>query len=285
MYYWLFKYLFFRPLIKRVCRPWVEGAENVPDTGPAILVSNHISYGDTLVLPAMIDPPMKFPAKSELFHGRTLGTKIVAWFVTVVGMIPMDRSGGRASAESIGVVAQVLADNHILGIYPEGTRSPDGRMYKGKTGVARLVLAHNVPVLPVGTIGTELHRGPFGIPYMKRPGLRIGATMDFSAYAEQSSDRDVLRWVTDEIMADVQRLSGQDYVDVYASSVKSGALEGRDIEEKALPRPGYGKSAPQVAVRAAEQAGDVQDHPSARQIVATGREAAGHEASGSGHDG
>lgn len=284
MYYWLFKYLLFRPLIKLVCRPWVEGGENVPSSGPAILVSNHISYGDTLVLPAMIDPPMKFPAKAELFHGRTLGGKIVAWFLTVVGQIPMDRSGGRASAESIDVVADVLADKQILGIYPEGTRSPDGRMYKGKTGVARLVLGHNVPVLPVGTVGTELHRGPFGIPYMKRPGLRIGQTMDFSAYAGQAADRDVLRWVTDEIMAEVQRLSGQDYVDVYATSVKSGSLEGRNIEDKVLPRPGHGRDAPAVAVRAAEAAGDAQDHPESRQIRATGRHS-GDQSTGKGHDG
>lgn len=284
MYYWLFKYLLFRPLIKVVCRPWVEGGENVPETGPAILVSNHISYGDTLVLPAMIDPPMKFPAKAELFHGRTLGGKVVAWFLTVVGQIPMDRSGGRASAQSIDVVADVLADKQILGIYPEGTRSPDGRMYKGKTGVARLVLGHNVPVLPVGTVGTELLRGPFGIPYMKRPGLRIGQTMDFSAYAGQAADRDVLRWVTDEIMAEVQRLSGQDYVDVYATSVKSGSLEGRNIEDKVLPRPGHGKGAPAVAVRAAEAAGDAQDHPESRQIRATGRQS-GDQSTGKGHDG
>lgn len=284
MYYWLFKYLLFRPVIKLVCRPWVEGEENVPSTGPAILVSNHISYGDTLVLPAMIDPPMKFPAKAELFRGRSLGGRVVAWFLTVVGQIPMDRSGGRASAESIDVVAEVLANKQILGIYPEGTRSPDGRMYKGKTGVARLVLGHNVPVLPVGTIGTELRRGLFGIPYMKRPGLRIGQTMDFSAYAGQAADRDVLRWVTDEIMAEVQRLSGQDYVDVYATSVKSGALQGRNLEEKVLPRPGFGRPVPAVAVRADEVAG-AQDHPQARPIRAQQSPADGADGTGKRHDG
>ncbi|NNG18534.1 1-acyl-sn-glycerol-3-phosphate acyltransferase [Naumannella sp. ID2617S] len=241
MPYWLFKWFLFAPVIKAVCRPWIEGRKNVPPTGPAILVSNHLSYGDTVLLPALIERRVTFPAKSELFTGqRSLGGRVVGWFLRNVGMLPMDRSGGRASNESVDAVGQVLQAGEIVGIYPEGTRSPDGRLYKGKTGVARLVLGHRVRVLPVATVGTEFVKGWFGIPFMRRPGIRIGPPLDFSAYYDRATDRAVLRYVTDEIMAAVQSLSGQRYVDVYATSVKSGALAGRNIEEKVRPRPGTG---------------------------------------------
>lgn len=244
MYYWLFKWFLFRPYIATAWRPWIEGIENVPERGPAILVSNHLNYYDTLVLPASVGPKLIFPAKAELFHQKSAGGRVVSWFLRRIGMLPMDRSGGRASGESLDHVSQVLADGSMLGIYPEGTRSPDGRLYKGKTGVARLVLKHRVPVIPVGTIGTEMVRGRFGIPTLRRPGIRIGAPLDFSAYYDQPADREVLRWVTDEIMAAIQQLTGQEYVDVYATSIKSGALAGRDIESYVRVRPGDGNEAP-----------------------------------------
>ena len=139
--YWVFKYVAFAPLCRLLFRPSVSGAENIPASGAAILVSNHISAGDTFLLPSMIRRRVTFPAKIELFHGRGLKGRLLSWFLTVVGQRPMDRSGGRASASSMESVLDILRKGHLLGIYPEGTRSPDGRLYKGKTGVARLVLA------------------------------------------------------------------------------------------------------------------------------------------------
>lgn len=247
MYYWVFKYALFRPLIVVFWRPWVEGAENVPQDGPGILASNHISAGDTLVLPAMVPRKITFPAKAEMFDGRgkSLKDKIIAWFLTVIGMRPMDRSGGRASADALGVVGEILTEGHLLGIYPEGTRSPDGKLYKGKTGAARLSLASGVPVIPVAMVNSTMVKGPFGIPWMRRPGIRIGRPLDFSQYADQAANGRVLRWVTDEIMAAIQELSGQTYVDVYGASIKSGNYAG-DVEAKTLARPGLGKAAPAV---------------------------------------
>lgn len=247
MFYWLFKYLAFVPGVHLFFRPWIEGAENVPETGPALLVSNHLSAGDTFLLPAMIRRRMTFPAKAELFEGHSIGGKAVAWFLRAVGQRPMDRSGGRASAGGMDSVLEVLREGELLGIYPEGTRSVDGRLYKGKTGVARLVLQAGVPVIPVGMINTQFVKSKFlRVPIMRRPGVRIGKPMDFSAYASAGSDRDVLRWVTDEIMNAVMELSGQVYVDAYGASVKSAAAEGRELNAPEVARPGLGRPVPPV---------------------------------------
>lgn len=262
MYYWLFKWFLFAPVLKAVCRPWLEGAENIPGEGAVILVSNHISYGDTVILPAVVERKVTFPAKAELFKGKSFGGRVVSWFLRSVGMLPMDRSGGRASAESVDHVGDILRAGEIVGIYAEGTRSPDGRLYKGKTGVARLVLGHRVQVLPVGTVSTQLVKGLFGIPYMRRPGIRIGKPLDFSQYYDQPANREVLRWVTDEIMAAIQELTGQEYVDVYATSVKSGALDGRNIEDKVMARPGLGQRVPPtMAELAAQSESDIPGPP------------------------
>ena len=155
MLYNVFKYGIFVWAVRLLFRPQIEGAENIPRRGPAILVSNHISAGDTFLVPALLRRRLTFPAKLELFHGRGLKGRLLGWFLRAVGQVPMDRSGGRASAGSMDSVLQVLRDGGLLGIYPEGTRSPDGRLYKGKTGVARLVLQAGVPVIPLAVIGTE----------------------------------------------------------------------------------------------------------------------------------
>lgn len=245
MLYWVFKLLVVAPALRLATRPWVEGAENIPRTGPAILVSNHLSAGDTFLLPAMIKRRLTFPAKAELFQGQKLRGRLVTWFLTSVGQLPMDRSGGRASASSMDGVLGVLKKGELLGIYPEGTRSPDGRLYKGKTGVARLVLSSGVVVIPVGMVNTQLVASKLlGIPTMRRPGIRIGKPLDFSRYGVSGNDRDVLRWVTDEIMNAVMELSGQEYVDVYGSSMKSAREEGRPLNASVLVRPGEGRPVP-----------------------------------------
>jgi 1-acyl-sn-glycerol-3-phosphate acyltransferase len=248
--YWVFKYVAFVWLCHLLFRPRVEGRENIPRTGPAILVSNHISAGDTFLLPAMIRRRLTFPAKLELFHGQGFKGRLMAWFLKRVGQVPLDRSGGRASTSSMDSVIQVLRDGHLLGIYPEGTRSPDGRLYKGKTGVARLVLQAGVPVIPVGMIETQFVPSRFfKIPTMRRPKIRIGKPMDFSPYATAGNARDVLRWITDEIMNAVMELSGQDYVDVYGTTAKADLDAGKELPPSAGRRPGAGRSKPPVPMR------------------------------------
>ncbi|PKQ31320.1 MAG: 1-acyl-sn-glycerol-3-phosphate acyltransferase [Actinobacteria bacterium HGW-Actinobacteria-2] len=243
--YNFFKYLLFRPVVRFLFRGTVEGAENIPQTGGALLASNHIAAGETFITPALIRRPVTFPAKAELFKGnRGLGSKILAWFMKSIKQVPLDRAGGRVSLEGLGPVLQVLDEGGLVGIYPEGTRSPDGRLYKGHTGVARMALAAGVPVIPVAAFNTGTIKGLFGIPWINRPRVVIGKPLDFSAYAGQHDDRATLRWVTDEVMASIQELSGQTYVEAYASSVKRGSLSAAEADARVQERPGLGATPP-----------------------------------------
>lgn len=247
MWYAFFKNGLFRPVVRFLFRARIEGEEHIPAQGGAIIASNHIAAGDTFVMPALLDRQLTFPAKAELFSGKGgLGSKIVAWFLKAVGQVPLDRSGGRVSLDGLAPVLQVLADGGLVGIYPEGTRSPDGRLYKGRTGVARLALAANVPVVPVAVFQTEAVRTKLGIPWIWKPRVVIGEPLDFSAYAGLHDDRDGLRWVTDEVMAAIQQLSGQTYVDAYGTSVKGGSLSAAEADARVLPRPGHGTRPPQL---------------------------------------
>lgn len=222
--YWIFKHLIIGPFLKMLYRPWVEGAENIPETGPVIIVGNHLSVVDSFFLPIMIDRRIYFLAKSDYFTGKGLKGWAVKTFMTAVGQLPIDRSGGKASEASLNTALGVLDRGEVLGIYPEGTRSPDARLYRGRTGVARMVLESGATVVPAVMIDTEKAM-PIGakIPKIRRIGTVIGKPLDFTRFAGMSADRFVLRSVTDEIMLEIQRLSGQEYVDVYASSVRAKA--------------------------------------------------------------
>ncbi|WP_179387782.1 1-acyl-sn-glycerol-3-phosphate acyltransferase [Psychromicrobium silvestre] len=221
MFYWVMKKIFLGPLLKLLFRPWVKGLDNVPETGPAILASNHLSFSDSIFMPLMVPRPVVFLAKSEYFTGAGLKGRLTALFFRLTNQLPMDRSGGAASANSLSTGADVLAKGGLLGIYPEGTRSPDAKLYRGKVGVAKLVLSSGVPVIPVAMIGTDKVQ-PIGrrIPNIRRIGMIFGEPMDFSRYQGMEEDRFVQRSVTDEIMYELMRLSGQEYVDAYASTVK-----------------------------------------------------------------
>ena len=221
MFYWLLKRIFVGPLLRVLFRPWIEGAEHVPATGGAILASNHLSFSDSFFLPLMLQRRVTFLAKSDYFTGRGLKGKLTAFFFRNAGQVPVDRSGGRASEAAVQTGLRVLRSGGLLGIYPEGTRSPDGRLYRGKTGVARMALEARVPVLPVAMIDTEKAQPPGQVvPNIRRIGMRIGPALDFSRYYGMETDRFVLRSVTDEIMYEIMQLSGQEYVDVYAASMK-----------------------------------------------------------------
>ncbi len=222
MFYRLMK-LIVAPMLKIFFRPWVEGMENIPSEGPAILASNHLSFSDSF-LPALMKRRVTFIAKSEYFTGTGIKGKLTAAFFRGVGQLPVDRSG-RARRGRGGDPQRDRGDRARRAVrgLPEGTRSPDGKLYRGKVGgVARIALATGAPVIPVAMIDTEKLQPPgqvrpnFGV----RPGIRIGAPMDFSRYQGMENDRFILRSVTDEVMYEIMRLSGQEYVDVYATAAK-----------------------------------------------------------------
>jgi 1-acyl-sn-glycerol-3-phosphate acyltransferase len=219
--YFILKTFVLGPLLKLLFRPWVRGLENIPSNGAAILASNHLSFSDSIFLPLSVRRPVVFLAKSEYFTGKGIKGALVRWFFKSTGQLPIDRSGGKASEASLNTGLGVLSQGLLLGIYPEGTRSPDGRLYRGRTGIARMVLEAKVPVVPVAMIDTEKVQ-PIGkrLPRIRRVGIVIGEPLDFSRFDGMEGDRVVLRAVTDEIMYELKKLSGQEYVDLYASSVK-----------------------------------------------------------------
>lgn len=222
MAYFILKNFVLGPLLRVLFRPWVRGLQNIPTSGPAILASNHLSFSDSIFLPLQLRRPVTFLAKSEYFTGKGLKGALTRWFFTATGQLPIDRSGGKASEASLNTGLAVLSEGNLLGIYPEGTRSPDGRLYRGRTGIARMVLEAKVPVIPVAMIDTEKVQ-PIGkrLPRIRRVGIVIGTPLDFSRFEGMEGDRVALRAVTDEIVYELQKLSGQEFVDAYASTVKS----------------------------------------------------------------
>jgi len=224
VFYWLLKWVLVGPLLKMIFRPVAEGTQHVPEQGPAILASNHLSYSDWLFMPLTIPRRVTFVAKAEYFTSPGLKGWLQKTFFSGAGQVPIDRSGGRASEGAITTGLKILANGDLFGIYPEGTRSHDGRLYRGKTGIARMALEAKVPVIPVAVIGTDVVAPPgksFG-RYV-RPRVRFGKPLDFSRYEGMESDRFVLRSITDEIMYEIMLLGGQEYVDVYASRAKEEA--------------------------------------------------------------
>jgi 1-acyl-sn-glycerol-3-phosphate acyltransferase len=221
VFYWLMKHLIAGPLLKGIFRPWVVGLENVPENGAVILASNHLSFIDSIILPLVVDRRISFLAKSDYFTRTGFKGWATKTFMLATGQIPIDRSGGKASEDSLNTGLTVLARGDVLGIYPEGTRSPDGKLYRGRTGVARMILEGDVPVVPVAMVDTEKIM-PIGkrLPKIGRIGIVIGAPIEFSRFEGMEGDRFILRSVTDEIMYSLHGLGEQEYVDVYASSVK-----------------------------------------------------------------
>jgi len=226
--YWVMKHAGIGPWLKLVFRPWAEGLLNIPARGPAILASNHLSFSDSFFLPAMVSRQIIFLAKADYFTRPGVAGALTRGFFSGVGQVPIDRSGGSASDDALQAGLRVLAGGSLLGIYPEGTRSPDGRLYRGRTGVARMALEGQVPVIPVAMIGTyEIQPAGQRMPRVARAGMRIGAPLTFERYYGMAGDRYILRSVTDEIMYAVMDLSGQEYVDIYASQAKQLLAQGR----------------------------------------------------------
>ncbi|WP_426766774.1 lysophospholipid acyltransferase family protein [Pseudarthrobacter sp. 1G09] len=237
MFYWVMKRIFLGPVLKLLFRPWVKGLDNIPAEGAAIIASNHLSFSDSIFMPLMVRRPVVFLAKSEYFTGTGIKGRLTALFFRLTNQLPMDRSGGAASAASLSAGMDVLTHGGLLGIYPEGTRSPDSKLYRGKVGVARLALQAGVPVIPVAMIGTDKVQ-PIGkrLPNIRRIGMIFGEPLDFSSYQDQAEDRGTQRTVADRIMLELQRLSGQEYVDEYAAVVKL-RLAGKPGEAAAAAEP------------------------------------------------
>ncbi|MFB7506095.1 lysophospholipid acyltransferase family protein [Streptomyces broussonetiae] len=237
MFYYLLKYVFLGPLLRLVFRPRIEGLENVPASGPAIVAGNHLSFSDHFLMPAMLGRRITFLAKAEYFTGPGLKGRLTAFFFRSAGQIPVDRSGKDAGQAAIREGLGVLGRGELLGIYPEGTRSHDGRLYKGKVGVAVMALQAGVPVVPCAMIGTFEAQPPGKvIPNIHPVTIRFGKPLDFSRYAGMEQERAILRAVTDEIMYAILTLSEQEYVDEYAAVVKERQAAEHGAKERRFPR-------------------------------------------------
>ncbi len=222
VFYWLLKHVIVGPLMRVIWRPWVTGLENVPKEGPVILAGNHLSVIDSFFMPLMAERRVFFLAKQDYFIGRGFSGWFVKNFMLATGQLPIDRGGGKGSEASLNTGLEVLGRGDVLGIYPEGTRSPDGRLYRGRTGIARMIIESGATVVPVIMIGSE-RAMPIGakVPKIRRIGTVFGEPLDFTRFHGLGDDRIVLRSITDEIMHSLRALSGQEYIDVYASTVRS----------------------------------------------------------------
>lgn len=224
MLYWLVKFVFVGPWIKLYNRPRVEGLEHVPAEGAAILAGNHLSIADWLFVPLVVRRRITYLAKSDYFTAPGFKGWLQKFFYGQTGQVPIDRTSADAAQDALNTARRLLGEGRLVGLFPEGTRSPDGRLYKGKTGVARVALDTGVPVIPVAVIGTDEVSPPGPFKWRRRRvTVRIGEALDFSRYEGMGGNRFVERAVTDEIMYRLMQLTDQEYVDVYAASLKKQA--------------------------------------------------------------
>ncbi|MET8820421.1 lysophospholipid acyltransferase family protein [Streptomyces rochei] len=264
--------------LKLAFRPWVEGLEHIPAEGPAILASNHLSFSDSFFLPAVLDRKVTFIAKAEYFNTPGVKGRLTAAFFKGVGQLPVDRSGARGAGEAaIKSGIEVLERGELFGIYPEGTRSPDGRLYRGKPGgLARVALATGAPVIPVAMIDTEKIQPPGKVmPKLMRPGIRIGEPLDFTRYQGMEHDRFVLRAVTDEVMYEIMKLSGQEYVDMYATAMKRQIAEAAKAEKEAgkAAKAALAQAEKEQAAKEKEQAAKEKEQAAGEKEQAAGEQA------------
>lgn len=228
MLYWTLKHILLGPLLRLLYRPKVTGQANVPDSGPAIIAVNHNSFMDSIFVPLMVKRHITYLAKDEYFITPGIKGFFMRMFFSGVGQVPINRDGGSASEAALRTGVSVLSRGELLGIYPEGTRSPDGKLYRGRTGVARMALEAGAVVVPVAVTGSrEVQPAGTRIPRIKKISIDFGEPLDFSRYEGMENDRFVLRSMTDEIMYEIMQLSGQEYSDMYANSAKKLIADGK----------------------------------------------------------
>ncbi len=218
LFYWFLKYVAVGPIVRLIFRPQVSGAQHVPRQGAAVLASNHLAASDWVFMPLVIRRRVTFLAKAEYFTAPGVKGFLQRLFFAGSGQVPIDRTSADAAEAALSTGIRILRERKLLGIYPEGTRSPDGRLFRGKTGVARMTLETGCPVVPVAMVPTSSFR-VLGRTF-QRVSVRIGEPLDFSRYEGMSGDRFVERSITDEIMYEIMLLSGQEYVDLYGAKVK-----------------------------------------------------------------
>ena len=214
------------PLLHLLWRPQVTGMEHIPPTGGAILASNHLSVVDSIFLPLMLDRPLTFAAKSEYFTGKTVGQRLTGAYLRATKQLSVDRASSRAAQDMLDAALALLRSGELFGIYPEGTRSPDGRLYRGRTGIGWLALTSGLPVIPVAMMGTDRVLPPGRkVPRVHPVSIRIGKPLTFEAQQGQGARAKARRAVTDEVIQAIQDLSGQEYVSMYAS-VRKAEMNG-----------------------------------------------------------
>ena len=234
MFFWLYKYILMGPLLRLLGRPKVTGLEYVPDQGPVLLASNHLAVVDSFYLPLVLRRRIFFLAKAEYFTGTGIKGKLIKFFYSSTGQVPIDRTNADSAADALTAAAKILDQGKLLGMYPEGTRSPDGKLYKGKTGLARIALETGIPVIPVAMINTDVVNPPGSkMWHFARVEVKFGKPMDFRRFEGLAGNRFIERAVIDEVMYELMRLSGQEYVDLYASRAKEVIADGESVQEAA----------------------------------------------------
>jgi 1-acyl-sn-glycerol-3-phosphate acyltransferase len=220
------------PFLHILWRPQITGGENIPPAGGAILASNHLSIVDSVFLPLLLSRPVTFAAKSEYFTGTSLSQRFAGAYMRATKQLSVERASTRSAQETLQAALDLLKAGDLFGIYPEGTRSPDGRLYRGRTGVGWLALASGLPVIPVAMVGTDRVLPPgHSIPSLRRVGVRVGKPLTFEGYQDMRPAARARRAVTDEVMEAIHALSGQEYVPMYASARKE-ELSGRPGQQE-----------------------------------------------------
>lgn len=245
MLYYLLKYVLIGPFLRLTSRRVVTGREHFPERGGALLVGNHQSVADWLFTALLLPRRVTFLAKSDYFTGTGIRGMLSRWFFAGSGQYPIDRTNADAAQAALDAGLEILSSGEILCIYPEGTRSPDGRLYRGKTGSARLALRAGVPIIPVGVTGTpDYVRRVTGLRLGRRNEIRfmLGEPLDLTPWAGREDDRDAEREITDEIMRRIQALTGQDYVhDIYGAEMKKRYRAQRETGRNLLDQPVEGQ--------------------------------------------